>query len=71
MTDTKNRLRTRTFVIGTGKKKITVKVNSNYRRGVGYRAYTPGRAGIWGDSEVSPEEAVGKLMIDEYMKEIN
>ena len=69
MTDTKNRLRTRTFEMGTGKKKITVKVNSNFRKDVGYRAYTPGRAGIWGDSQVSPEEAVGILMIDQYMKE--
>ena len=53
-----NRLRIKEYDAPDGRR---ICVNRTYRFGVGYRAYIKGEAGKFGDSQVSPEEAIGKL----------
>ena len=54
-----HRLRIKEYKFGD----LSIQVNTNRRRGVGYRAVIRNQAGKWGDSDVSPEEAIGKLLV--------
>ncbi len=67
MSDVKGRLRITEYIIKVDGKKKIISVNRNPRLNVGYRATIRGQAGLWCDSENSPEEAVGKLVIEHFM----
>ena len=66
MTDVASKLRIRKFKLG----KLRISVNMNPRKGIGYRATIHRQSGKWGDSEHSPEEAIGKLLITWAMTEL-
>jgi len=62
----KPNLRIERFRLGS---KVII-INRNYRFNVGYRASIEKEPGKWGDSTYSPEEAVGKLILEWLAKEI-
>lgn len=56
-----NELRVKKYKMKDGR---VITVNTNPRHGVGYRATIRGQAGKYSDSTVSPEEAIGRLLIN-------